>query len=63
MLIDAHCHLEDKQFDKDLDEVIERAKKANVAIVICNGLNKKDNEKILTISTILFNRTYYYAFN
>jgi len=50
MLIDAHCHLEDKQFDKDLDEVIERAKKANVAIVICNGLNKKDNEKILSIS-------------
>lgn len=50
MLVDTHCHLEDKQFDRDLDEVIERAKKANVLFAISNGLNKKGNEKILSIS-------------
>jgi len=50
MLIDTHCHLEDKQFDRDLDEVIERAKRADVRFIICNGLNKKGNQKILEIS-------------
>jgi len=50
MLIDTHCHLEDRQFDKDLDEVIKRARRANVAFAISNGLNKKGNEKILSIS-------------
>ncbi|XRP97159.1 TatD family hydrolase [Methanocaldococcus sp. 16A] len=31
--VDAHCHIEDKAFNKNRDEVIERAKKENVIIV------------------------------
>ncbi|XRO74740.1 TatD family hydrolase [Methanocaldococcus sp. 28A] len=31
--VDAHCHIEDKAFNKNRDEVIERAKKDNVIIV------------------------------
>ncbi|MBW3022773.1 YchF/TatD family DNA exonuclease [Candidatus Woesearchaeota archaeon] len=50
MLADVHCHLEDRQFDSDLAQVIERAKKAAVAFVICNGTDKKSNEKVLSIS-------------
>ncbi|MEM4337146.1 MAG: TatD family hydrolase, partial [Candidatus Woesearchaeota archaeon] len=50
MLVDVHCHLEDEQFDNDLKNVILRAKKANVAFALCNGLNRKGNEKILSLS-------------
>ncbi len=31
--VDAHCHIEDKNFNKNRDEVIERAKKEKVIIV------------------------------
>ncbi|ACV24575.1 TatD family hydrolase [Methanocaldococcus fervens] len=31
--VDAHCHIEDKAFNKNRDEVVERAKKENVIIV------------------------------
>ncbi|XRO77089.1 TatD family hydrolase [Methanocaldococcus sp. 10A] len=31
--VDAHCHIEDKAFNKNRDEVIERAKKEKVIII------------------------------
>lgn len=34
-MIDSHCHLEQKDFDKDRDEVIESCKKELKAIVTC----------------------------
>ena len=34
MIIDVHCHLDFEQFDEDRDEVIARAKKNNVKIII-----------------------------
>ena len=30
MFIDSHCHLDFKEYEKDLDAVIERAQKAGV---------------------------------
>ncbi|MCX6695635.1 MAG: TatD family hydrolase [Candidatus Altiarchaeota archaeon] len=33
MFFDVHCHLNDKRFDKDLDDVIERAEKSGVAVI------------------------------
>jgi len=33
MLFDVHCHLNDRRFKGDLDDVVEKAKKAEVAIV------------------------------
>ncbi len=34
MLIDTHCHLDFKDFDKDRDEAIERAKRSGIARII-----------------------------
>jgi len=50
MLVDIHAHLEDSSFDNDLDEVIERAKKANVRCIINSGTNQKRNERSLELS-------------
>ena len=47
MLIDVHCHLDYKDFDKDRDEVIENAKKNNVKIIISNGTDLESNKKVL----------------
>ncbi len=37
MIIDTHCHLDFKDFDRDRDEVIDRAKKAGVGRIINVG--------------------------
>jgi TatD DNase family protein len=37
MLIDSHCHLDDKQFDPDRDEVIARAREAGVKRMMAIG--------------------------
>jgi Tat protein secretion system quality control protein TatD with DNase activity len=42
MLVDVHCHLDFDSFT-DLDEVVERAKKAGVVSIITNGTSKKSN--------------------
>lgn len=36
-LVDSHCHLDDKQFDPDRDEVIERARQAGVERMMAIG--------------------------
>ncbi len=47
-LVDAHCHIDFPQFDKDRNEVIERAQKEGVAVVL-SSLNPQDFEKCLAI--------------
>jgi TatD DNase family protein len=37
MLVDSHCHLDDKQFDADRDEVIARAHEAGVERMMAIG--------------------------
>ncbi len=37
MIIDTHCHLDDKSFDEDLVQVIQRAKAQNVENIIIPG--------------------------
>jgi len=49
LLVDAHAHLDDKQFD-DLDEVILRAIEAGVKAIIQNGLGKESNRRTLEIA-------------
>lgn len=49
-LIDVHCHLTHEKFKKDLDEVIEKAKKTGVKAIICSGVNPEDNKKVLEIA-------------
>jgi len=36
-LVDSHCHLDDKQFDADRDDVIERARQAGVERMMAIG--------------------------
>lgn len=50
MLVDVHCHLNHQQFKDDLDQVIQRAKKAGVKAIICSGINHPANQEVLEIS-------------
>jgi len=50
ILVDAHAHLDHPDFDKDLAEVIERAKSAGVSSIISNGVNPETNRKTLEIA-------------
>ena len=43
MLTDCHCHLDHHYYAKDLDKVIERARKAGVKAVITNGIDYETN--------------------
>jgi len=49
-LIDVHAHLDDSRFEKDLKEVIARAKKKDIRTIIVSGVNSKTNRKVLEIS-------------
>jgi len=47
---DTHCHLDFKNFNKDRDEVIERALKAGVTTMINSGIDLKTNKKSLELA-------------
>jgi len=49
ILIDDHCHLMHAAY-KDLDAVIDRAKKAGVKAIICSGINPPTNREALEIA-------------
>lgn len=49
-LIDTHCHLDMAPFDKDLNRVIESAKKAGIEYIINIGSDREANKKCLKIS-------------
>ena len=50
ILVDVHAHLDHSRFKKDLDKVIDRAKKAGVKAIITSGVNSGTNRKILEIA-------------
>lgn len=49
-LIDTHCHLDNEQFDDDLDAVIQRAKAAGVEQIFLPGVEVATIPKILEIA-------------
>ena len=49
-MIDSHCHLADKQFAKDLDVVIQRAKEEGVEKCITIGDSLQESERCTEIS-------------
>ncbi len=49
-LVDVHCHLTHERFKKDLDAVIERAKKAGLKAVVCSGVNHPTNLEALELA-------------
>ncbi len=49
-LIDIHSHLDHAKFKKDLDKVIDNARKAEVKTIITSGVNPATNKIALEIS-------------
>ncbi len=50
MLVDVHCHLNFDQFSSDRDEVIQRAKDANVVAIINSGTEYETNIQTLELA-------------
>ena len=49
-MIDSHCHLADKKFAKDLDQVISRAVDAGVEKMICIADTLEEAERCVSIA-------------
>ncbi|MBW1898564.1 MAG: TatD family hydrolase [Deltaproteobacteria bacterium] len=49
-LFDSHCHIDDKIFNKDIDNVLNRAKKAGVHAMMVIGVTKKSSDKAVAIA-------------
>lgn len=49
-VIDSHCHLDFKHFDKDRDAVIRRAREAGVVMMINSGVDLATNRKSLELA-------------
>ncbi|WP_313431399.1 TatD family hydrolase [Siminovitchia terrae] len=49
MLFDTHVHLNDEQFNEDLQEVIERAKEVGVSHMVVVGFNRPTIERAISL--------------
>lgn len=49
LLIDIHAHLDHWKFEKDLDDVINRAENSGLKVIISNGIDIKSNRKVLEL--------------
>ena len=52
-LFDSHCHLDDRKYNEDLDEVIKRGIDSGVAGVMIVGITKETSEKALYMAETL----------
>ncbi len=50
MIIDTHCHLDDKSYYEDLDEVVKRAVEAGVKGFLIPGADPKDLKRAKEVS-------------
>jgi TatD DNase family protein len=50
MFIDSHAHLELEDYDKDRDEVVQRAKDAGVEIIVTIGVDLADCRKAVALT-------------
>ena len=50
ILFDSHCHLDDKVYAKDLEAVLERARQAGVARMMCAGVTLKTSQKAIALA-------------
>lgn len=50
MFIDVHCHLDSRFYDdKEVKEVVGRAVRAGVGIVVASGIGHSENEEVLDL--------------
>ena len=50
IIIDTHAHLDFKEYEKDIDKVIEENKKAGVVAIINNGVHVESNRRVLELA-------------
>ena len=50
MFIDTHCHLDDRKFSRDIDDVIKRAEKAGFEYVITIGTGIESSRKAIAFA-------------
>jgi TatD DNase family protein len=51
ILVDTHCHLDLSEFDKDLDEVMERARDVGVKRIIVPGVDPESSRKAVLFAS------------
>ncbi|RLI30244.1 hypothetical protein DRO48_03590 [Candidatus Bathyarchaeota archaeon] len=49
-LVDAHCHLQDSEFDEDRDDVVKRARDSGVHAIVTSSLNYEEGLAALRLS-------------
>ncbi|HOV51499.1 MAG TPA: TatD family hydrolase, partial [Methanothrix sp.] len=49
-VIDSHCHLDFKQFNKDRDAVLQRARDSGVVLMINSGVDYSTNRRSLELA-------------
>ena len=49
-IFDSHCHLDDRGYDKDLDDVIQRARNADVKAMMVVGIDVPTSRKAISIA-------------
>ncbi len=49
-LVDVHCHLNHKEFEGKLDEVLKNAEKAGVKAIVVSGVNTAANREVLELA-------------
>ena len=50
ILFDSHCHIDDKSYDKDLNQVMERARDLGVLAVMAVGIDRETSLKAIDIA-------------
>ncbi len=49
-LFDSHCHLTDRTFEKDFDNVLKRCRENNVEAIMLVGIGVKDSKKAVAMA-------------
>jgi len=50
MLVDSHCHLQDRKFKGEVEEVIRRAREAGVTAMVCVGFDMESSRRAIDIA-------------
>jgi TatD DNase family protein len=50
MLVDSHCHLNDRKFDRDREAVIRRARDAGLTAMVCIGYDMESSRRAVDIA-------------
>jgi TatD DNase family protein len=51
LIIDVHCHLDHIDFEKDIDQIIDNAKKIGITSIITSGINPDTNRAALRLAS------------